>query len=177
MAAACCHVRREMLDRVWPTQPRGIDAAPPVVTPTQSPGNDGIPAALHKFGNVVPSLWPALRGSEAALDFHEQVNRARIEARMRELVIYTRMRLQQLPGTELLTPGAPGMWAGILTFRLPGRTATDVASALARVNRVHFASLNWPGSSEGALRLSLQMFNTHDEVERMMQGLQQLPGL
>ncbi|HKE93150.1 MAG TPA: aminotransferase class V-fold PLP-dependent enzyme, partial [Povalibacter sp.] len=168
------YVRREMLDRLWPTEPRGIDASPPVVTPTRSAGSDGVPAALHRFGNVVPALWPALRGSEAALDFQEQVNRARIEARVRELVIYARMRLQQLGGTELLTPGAPGLWAGILTIRLPGRTAADVVATLAQNSRVHAASVQWPGT-EGALRLSLHMFNSHDEVERLIQGLLQLP--
>lgn len=169
------YARREMLDRLWPLEPRGIDASPPVATPTLSPGQSGVPAALHKFGNVVPQLWPALKGSEAALDFHEQVNRARIEARIRELVIYARMRLQQFPGIQLLTPGAPGLWAGILTFRLPGRSAAEVAATLARNHRVHFASLNWPTTGDQAMRLSLHMFNSHDEVERLMQGLQQLP--
>ncbi|HMN47315.1 MAG TPA: aminotransferase class V-fold PLP-dependent enzyme [Povalibacter sp.] len=168
--------RREMQDRVWPTEPRGFDASPPISTPTRSAGNDDVPAALHRFGNVVPQLWPALRGSEAALDFQEQVNRARIEARMRELVLYARMRLPQVSGVEILTPSAPGMWAGILTFRMPGRIATEVAGALARINRVHVAALNWPASAD-ALRLSLHIFNSHDEIDRLIGGLQQLPKL
>lgn len=170
------YVRREMLDHLWPAEPRGIDASPPVVTPTPSAGNDDVPAALHKLGNIVPTLWPALRGSEAALDLHDQVNRARIEARIRELVLYARMRLQQLGGIEMLTPAAPGMWGGILAFRLPGRIATDVVTALARVNRVHLSSLRWPPGDD-ALRLSLHMFNSHDEVERLIQGVLQLPKL
>lgn len=169
-------IRREVLDRVWASGPRGIDASPPIATPTRSLGNDGVPAALHKFGNVVPQLWPALRGSEAALDFQSQVTRARIEARIRELVLYTRMRLQQLPGIELVTPGAPGLWGGILTFRMPGRVAASVVSALAQINRVHFAAVEWPATND-ALRLSLGIFNTHDEIERMMQGLSHLPPL
>lgn len=169
-------VRREMQERIWPTQPRGFDASPPIGTPTRAAGYDGVPAALHRFGNIVPQLWPALRGSEAALDFQEQVNRARIEARMRELVLYARMRLPQVPGVEILTPGAPGLWAGILTFRMPGRIATDVAGALARINRVHMAALNWPASGD-ALRLSLHIFNSHDEIDRLINGLQQLPKL
>ena len=169
------YVRREMLDRIWPSEPRGIDASPPVITPTKARGYEATPASIHKFGNIVPLLWPALRGSEAALDLHDQVNRARIEARVRELVIYARLRLQQLNGCELLTPGAPGLWGGILTFRLAGRVQSNVVSALARINRVHFAALNWPDASVGSLRLSLHMFNSHDEIERMMQGLTQLP--
>jgi len=171
------YVRRDMLPRLWPSEARGIDASPPVVTPTVALGNDAVPAALHKFGNVVPTLWPALRGSESALDFHDQVNRTRIEARMRELVLYARMRLQQLSGIQFITPPTPGLWAGILTFVLPGRVAADVAGALARINRVHIQVVNGVDDASGALRLSLHIFNSHDEIERLMQGLLQLPKL
>lgn len=165
------YVRRETLDRVWPLQPRGIDASPPVSTPTKSVGHENAPATLHKLGNVVPYAWPALRGAEAALEFHELVGRARIEARIRELAIYARMRLQQIPGIEVLTPGRPGLWAGILTFRAPSRPNADIATALARDNRVYIGSLSWP-AEEGALRICPHIFNSHDEVERLLQGLQ-----
>ncbi len=33
------YVRQDMLDRIWPSLPRGIDASPPVITPTQSNGH------------------------------------------------------------------------------------------------------------------------------------------
>lgn len=169
-------IRREVMDRIWPTQPRGFDTYPPIPTATRSFGNDGVPAALHRFGNVVPQLWPALRGSEAALDFQLQVTRARIEARIRELVLATRMRLQQMAGVEIMTPGAPGLWAGILSFRMPGRVATSVVAALAQINRVHFAALAVPVTGD-AMRLSLGVFNSHDDVERLIQGLTHLPPL
>lgn len=169
--AGMLYVRREMLDRIWPLQPRGIDASPPVPAPTASVGHENAPATLHKLGNVVPYAWPALRGAEAALDFHDLVGRTRIEARIRELAIYARMRLQQVPGIEVLTPGRPGLWAGILTFRAPSRPNADIAAALARDNRVYIGSLNWP-AEEGALRICSHIFNSHDEVERLLQGLQ-----
>lgn len=188
--ATCCHkwlggshgtgllyVRRDLLERLWPSEARGIDATPAIVTPTVAPGNEGVPAALHKLGNVVPTLWPALRGSESALDFQDQVNRARIEARVRELTLYARMRLQQLSDVQIFTPAAPGLWAGILTFALPGRLANDVAGALARINRIHVATVSGLGATAGALRLSLHIFNSHDDIERLMQGLAQLPKL
>ncbi|MGH8187377.1 MAG: aminotransferase class V-fold PLP-dependent enzyme, partial [Steroidobacteraceae bacterium] len=166
-------VRREMLDRLWPVAPRGIDASPPVVTPTEAVGHSNVPAALHKLGNIVPLIWPALRGVEAALEFHQQVGRSKIEARVRELAIYTRLRLQQLPAVELLTPARPGLWAGILTFRIPGRSAMELAGALMRSHRVHVRHLQWPKGKDGALRASLHIFNTHDDVEKLIMGLQQ----
>jgi selenocysteine lyase/cysteine desulfurase len=168
------YVRRDMLDRVWPSQARGIDASPPVLTPTQSVGHGGVPAALHKLGNIVPLCWASLRGAEVALEFHQQVLRNRIEARIRELAIYARLRLQQLPGVELLTPNRPGLWAGILSFHVPGRLASDIALGLVRGHRVYVRDLQWPGKSEGAVRISLHAFNTHDEVDKLFQGLQQV---
>jgi isopenicillin-N epimerase len=168
------YVRRDMLDRIWPLQARGIDASPPVVTPTQSHGFTGVPAALHKLGNIVPLAWPALRGSEVALDFHRQVLRSRIEARIRELAIYARLRLQQLPGVELLTPARPGLWAGILSFHVPGKAAADIVLGLVRGHRVFVRDMQWPDKPEGAVRISLHAFNTHDEVDRLFTGLQQV---
>lgn len=168
------YVRREMLDRVWPTQPRGIDASPPVITPTQSYGHMGVPAALHKLGNIVPLTWAPLRGAEVALEFQQQVMRSRIEARIRELAIYARLRLQQLPGVDLLTPNGPGLWGGILAFHVPGRTAADITMGLVKGHRVFAREMQWPNKSEGAVRISVHAFNTHDEVDRMFQGLQQV---
>jgi selenocysteine lyase/cysteine desulfurase len=170
------YVRREMLDRLWPTAPRGLDASPPIFFPSTSLANDVSAAALHKLGNAVPTLWPALRGAEAAMDLHEHVNRARIEARIRELAIYTRLRLQPLPSVEILTPARPGMWAGLLTFKVAGRSAQDLAAALLRNQRIYISSLAWPNAEEGALRVSVHVFNTHEEIERLIEGLrQQLP--
>lgn len=168
------YVRREMLDRVWPTQPRGIDASPPVITPTQASGHVGVPAALHKLGNIVPLTWPSLRGAEVALEFHQQVLRSRIEARIRELTIYARLRLQELPGVDLLTPNRPGLWGGILAFRVPGRSGSDITLGLVRGHRVFARDMQWPGTTEGAVRISLHAFNTHDEVDKLFMGLQQV---
>jgi isopenicillin-N epimerase len=187
-AASChkwlggCHgtgllfVRREMLDRLWPVHPRGIDATPPAYTPTDAAGNNDVPTALHKFGNVVPQLWPALRGTVAALDFHDQISRSRIEARIRELAVYARLRLQPLTGLKFLTPARPGLWAGILAFRVPGRDAAEMAGMLARNNRVHVRALRWPQSDEGALRVALHIFNSPDDIDRLAQAMKQFTG-
>jgi isopenicillin-N epimerase len=183
--ATCCHkwlsgshgtgalyVRREVLDRLWPVEPRGIDSVPPVFTPTDADGNTDVPAAVHKLGNIVPYAWPALRGVEAALEFQLTVGRSKIEARIRELAIYARLRLQQLSGLEMLTPARPGLWAGILTFRVPGKHAPELAAAIERTHRVHVHAIRWPNSVEGALRLSPHIFTTHDDIEKLVQGLQ-----
>jgi selenocysteine lyase/cysteine desulfurase len=62
------------------------------------------------------------------------------------------------------------LWAGILTFRIPGKSAAELANALEKT-RVFVRPIDLPNSNEGALRLSLHMFNSHDDVEKLMQGL------
>jgi len=168
--------RREMLDRLWPVVPRGIDSTPPIQVPADTPGHNDVPPALHKFGNVVPHLWPALRGSAAALDFHDQIGRARLEARIRELAVYARLKLQPLPALKILTPARPGLWAGILTFRIAGRSASELAGTLARNNRVHLKVLRWPQNDEGALRAAFHIFNSPDDIDRLAQGLRPFAG-
>ena len=163
--------RREMLDRLWPVVPRGIDSTPPVYVPADAPGHNDVPPALHKFGNLVPHLWPALRGSATALDFHDQITRARVEARIRELAVYARLKLQPLSGLKILTPARPGLWAGILTFRIVGRSSSELAGALARNSRVHLKALRWPQSEDGALRAAFHIFNSPDDIDRLAQGL------
>jgi selenocysteine lyase/cysteine desulfurase len=183
--ATCCHkwlsgshgtgalyVRREVLDKLWPVEPRGLDSVPPVFMPTDADGNADVPAALHKLGNIVPHAWPALRGVEAALEFQQTVGRSKIEARIRELAIYARLRLQQVTGIEMLTPARPGLWAGILTFRAPGKQAIDLAAAIERSHRAHVRVVRFPNDAGGALRLSPHIFSTHDDIEKFVQGLQ-----
>jgi selenocysteine lyase/cysteine desulfurase len=164
------YVRREMLERLWPTEPRTLAAAE-AAAPAQAAAQEGVPATLGKLGNVVPRLWPALRGVESALEFQQQIGRSRIEARIRELAIYARLRLQPLADAEILTPARPGLWAGILTLRSPKRSGTDLATSLMRGHRVFVQPLAWPGSELGALRISLHIFNTHDEIDKLVQGL------
>lgn len=167
------YVRREMLERLWPTEPRNIETSPPVAFPAASPGQSVSPSALRRLGNHLPSLWPALKGTEAALDLHQRVGRSRIEARIRELAIYARLRAQQFAGVELLTPARPGSWGGILTFRIPGLAAKGAALRLAK-SRIFVRAIDLPDQPDGALRLSLHVFNSHDDVEKAMQALSRM---
>lgn len=164
------YVRREMLERLWPSEPRNIETSPPAAFAALAPGQSQVPSALRRLGSHVPYLWPALKGSEAALDLHQRIGRTRIEARIRELAIYARLRAQQIEGVELLTPAAPGLWAGIFTFRIPGRPAREIAARLAK-SRIFVRAVDLPGAPEGALRLSLHIFNSHDDIEQLMRGL------
>src|SRR5262249_27601058 len=95
----------------------------------------------------------------------------RVEARIRELAVYARLKLQPYSALKILTPARPGMWGGILTFRIAGRSANELAGALARNGRIHVRAIRWAQSEDGALRCSFHMFNSADDIDRLAQGL------
>jgi selenocysteine lyase/cysteine desulfurase len=133
------------------------------------------PATLAKFGCNLRFLGPKLRALEAALDFRDQLGADRIEARIRELAIYTRLRLQPLSDFELLTPAEPGMWAGVLALRPKHMTSQELTQRLRRSNKIVVSAIVHPASATApefsAVRMSLHIYNSYDDVDRLVRAL------
>jgi selenocysteine lyase/cysteine desulfurase len=134
------------------------------------------PATLAKFGCNVRFLGPKLKALDATLDFREQLGADRIEARIRELAIYARLRLQPLSNIEILTPAQPGMWGGVLSFRPRHMSAAELALRLKRSNRIVTTAITLPPSENApeysAVRVCFHIYNSHDDVERLVRALQ-----
>ncbi len=139
------------------------------------------PATLAKFGCNVRFLGPQLKALESALDFREQLGADRIQARIRELAIYARLRLQPLSDLQILTPAQPGMWGGILAMHPQRVSAQELTQRLRRNNKIVVSAIAHPASTvafpEGtpefsALRVCLHIYNSHDDVERLVRALQ-----
>lgn len=131
----------------------------------------GLPTTLTKLGTAYKYFAPRWQALETALDFHEQIGRERVEARLRELAIYAKLRLQQLPGVEILTPSHPSMWGAVMSFRVAA-DPDELAAKLAREHNVIVGAINHPGLS--ALRASFHIYNSHEDIERLLLALQRL---
>jgi isopenicillin-N epimerase len=140
------------------------------------PQRSAWPATLAKLGCNVRFLGPKLKGLEAALDFREQLTADRIHARIRELAIYARLRIQALNGIDILTPAQPGMWGGILSFKSRHSPAQELALRLRRSNKIVAAAITQPAALDqpefSAVRICLHIYNSHDDVERLVRALQ-----
>ncbi len=115
---------------------------------------------------------PQFQSLPVALAWQEGLGRPRIEARLRELQIYTRLRLQGMEGLEVLTPSLPGLWLQILSVRSARRNARELADWLRNNDKVIVSHASATQDGMNVLRISLHVYNSHDEIERLTQGLQ-----
>jgi selenocysteine lyase/cysteine desulfurase len=160
------YVRPDLLSRLEPLEPHSVlDAQAPATA-----NGSALPAATARLSAVLPHTWPAWHGSLAAVNFHAAVRRDRIEARIRELLVYARLRFAQLKDVEILTPNAPGTWGGLFSFRSSRIGAHELVARL-RDQRIATSAVRW-GDGQSAVRASFHIFNTHDEIERLVSALQ-----
>lgn len=130
------------------------------------------PKLLQRWPNDFIELAPQFQSLPIALTWQESIGRARIEARLRELQTYARLRLQNFAGLTLLTPIQPGMWLHLLSLRADKRDANELASWLSTNDTVIVGCCNATQDGANALRISLHVYNSHDEIDRLTQGLQ-----
>ena len=130
----------------------------------------GFTAEFDKVGTRDGSAWLAV---PAAVRFHERLGGRRLRERNRALAVEAGHWLAAELGTE--TGAADTLFGSMATVRLPVRGATDRAAADALRDRlwdadrieaqiVAFAGALW-------VRLSIQAYNTMDDVHRLAEAL------
>ena len=174
------YVRSDRLDSLWPLvvdarwgwRVDDADGSSYGIVDDTAAHREHWPATWRKFGWPTRFWGPKFKALESALDFRLLLGAERIEARIRELAIYTRLRLQALSDIELLTPPQPGMWAGIVSFRPRRGAARELAERLTRNERVVVSAVEHQTSQFAAVRACLHIYNSHDDVERLLRGVQ-----
>jgi isopenicillin-N epimerase len=106
----------------------------------------------------------------AAFRMHQQIGRARIAGRIRELNDRCKAGLAAMPGVKLHTPRDPALSAGICCFEVQGLSPDAVVKGL--LERRIIASTS-PYKVSYA-RLSAGIFNTPEEVDRALAAVRSL---
>ncbi len=113
----------------------------------------------------------------AALDFHEAVGSANKEARLRYLRGLWSAEAEHMSHLEVLGGSDEASWTGIGSFRLVGKTTIEDAVALQQRLETEFGifSVVRKGlASGGCVRITPQVFNTPDEIGRLVDALRGL---
>jgi selenocysteine lyase/cysteine desulfurase len=125
------------------------------------------PAALRKFSYADPYATPLWQSLAPALTLQQEVTPARIAARIRELAWYLRMELQRIEGVRVLTSAHPELWAGIVSFEVPGIDHGELVAALVRDARINVRRVRHAGAGFDAVRASPHVYNDFAELERL----------
>ncbi len=113
----------------------------------------------------------------AALDFHAAVGPANKEARLRYLRSLWTEEAQQMTHIELLGGLDEPSWTGIASFRLAGESTIDDAKRLQKrlENEFGVFTVVRKGlASGGCVRITPQVFNSADEIGRLVDAMQKL---
>ncbi|MBO2519148.1 MULTISPECIES: aminotransferase class V-fold PLP-dependent enzyme [Limnochorda] len=124
-------------------------------------------ARRYELATMSLPLFEGLRASVAILD---QVGATAVWERVASLATRLKEGLAARPGVELITPLEADRSAGLVTFKLRGVPAPEAARLLTERYRVVG---RWVPRPE-AVRLSVHLFNTEDEVERVLEAIDEL---
>lgn len=155
------YMRRGSLDKVMP-YPGEDDPDDTRIRARVHPGTFNFAARL-----AIPS----------AIEFHTSVGPANKEARLRYLRSLWTDEGVQMPHIEVLGGKDEESWTGIASFRIAGKTTVDDAVALQlRLEKEFgiFTVVRKGLASGGCVRITPQVFNTPDEIGRLVDSLKRL---
>jgi len=107
-------------------------------------------------------------GFGAALDVWEQVGWDQLFAGIAARTDRLKAMLADVPGLALKTPRSYEQSSGIVTAQLPGVDARALCSRLLEADRILIATIE---GEPGSIRISVHVFNTDAEAERLVAAL------
>lgn len=107
-----------------------------------------------------------------AVRFQETIGRERIAAHGAALAARVGDGLRALPGVRVLTPTERTLRASMVTFAVEGRAAGDVFGYLLEQHRLRCRPVTEDGLN--AVRVSLHVFNTAEQGERVVGAVRRL---
>jgi len=130
----------------------------------------------HKFEAGTPNIAGAV-GAAAAVDFMEEVGYETIQAHERKLLEYALANLRAMPQMEIFGPRNINLRSGVISFALGDAHPHDIATILDSEGVAiraghHCAQLVMRHFNVAATtRASFSMYNTTDDVDRLVAGL------
>ena len=144
------YVRRDLIPNVWAT----------VVSGQWDNYRDG----MYRFMQIGTGSLSALKGYEAAIDFHNRIGGERIERRIMALADRLRAGLAQIPGTRISSPQHAELRSATTVWSLTGTTAVQLMDALWDRAKVRVRSMGDPWG----VRQCCHIYNLPEDVDRTL---------
>jgi cysteine desulfurase / selenocysteine lyase len=129
----------------------------------------------HKFEAGTPAIAESV-GLHAALDYVDQIGMDKVAAHEKEIILYALERLEEVPEVHIIGPEAMYK-GGVAAFTFDGIHPHDVSQVLDRsgiaVRAGHHCAmpLHEKYNISATTRASFYLYNTIDEVDRLIEGL------
>jgi selenocysteine lyase/cysteine desulfurase len=139
----------------------------------EDPDNTRVNKRIHS-GTV---NFAGILAVPAALDFHQALGPANKEARLRHLRSLWTSPALGMPHIEVLGGANETDWSGIGSFRLQGQASAEQAQHLQQRLEMEFGlfTVVRKGLASGAcVRITPQVFNSADDINRLVSALEQL---
>ena len=125
--------------------------------------------AAYTASSGVCSL-PSVHGLAAAIDYHNALGTARIEAHNMALGRYLHDALQAVPGIRIVSAPPGPLASPLLTFEIPARiNGGEMQRRLLERHRVQVKAV--PANFLNGTRISTHLFNTERDVDALIAAL------
>ncbi|MBI4544409.1 MAG: aminotransferase class V-fold PLP-dependent enzyme [Gemmatimonadetes bacterium] len=152
------YIREDWRERLWPT--------------IASEGWNDRRLGAQRFNHLGTMDESRLAGLEAALEFQETIGPELIQARIRELRQHLAQQLVGLPRLQVVSPADGDLVAGMVSFAVQGVTALELQRRLAELGNIRTRVIG--EYDYGWMRLSPHIYNSPQELDRVISLLQQL---
>jgi selenocysteine lyase/cysteine desulfurase len=131
---------------------------------------DNYHEGMYRFMQIGSGNLSLLKGYEAAIDFHNRIGPARVEARILALADRLRAGLRQIPQVRIHSPQHPALLSGTTTWSLEGYTGPQLMDALWERAKVRCRSMGDPWG----VRQGCHIYNSPEEVDRTLATAREL---
>lgn len=133
-----------------------------------------VPQRVAKGTEYGTRNTPLIIALGAAIDFFDTIGMERVAARDRSLAAYLKHQLAQLKNVELLTPPDPQLSGGMVTFRISGKLPkhSDYITEIKQRFNIRLRPVGEHGLN--AIRASLHIFNTLEQVDQLVNAVKDL---
>lgn len=166
--------KRELLEQLSPFMVGGS-----TVSATTYDGYELLPAP-EKF-EAGTQDYAGIIGLGAAVQYVEAIGLEAIRRHEHKLNAYATEQLQKLPNLHIIGPSDPALRSGILSFYIDGIDIHQIALALDSGSGVQVRSgqhcvHSWFTDRNifGSVRLSFYVYNTTEEIDRCIDGLEKI---
>ena len=164
------YVREELLERVEPiftSSPPGKNMYGDLMTTPYL-------ATAAKYERRGSSNTPARMAMDAALDYHNHLTPAAIEARDRYLAKRLRDGLRAINGTDVYVSDDPRMSCALVSFTLNGVATKDLNDMLWERHNIYIRSVTHKEVDWDVNRASMHIMVTAAQVDQLLGALEEI---